>query len=192
MAHKIILKGEQLKEATIDLLKNRNEQFRLAQAHMQARFEWHNLRSVPQVNNEMKKINKSIDRLSETLYQKGYDGIYVLNNQQTGRLPDLLKAHLLEAVSDPMKEILPVGLRTIISLPNKRNKHLISEFEVDYDTKNGVHLLNVNYQVINSVNGLPIYSKNIHIKEPAGFPDALKVKKGMNNKLVKNKKRIKI
>lgn len=139
----------------------------------------------------MKRINKSIDRLSEILYQKGYDGIYVLDNQHTGRLPDLLKTHLFEAISDPMKEILPVKLRTIITLPDKKDRFLSSESLVDYDTKKGVHLTDLSYQITNSITGKPVYGKSISLNEYSILPSALKAERDMKNKPVKKKKRMK-
>lgn len=119
----------------------------------------------------MKKINASIDELTKFLYGKGYDGLFTLEGKGPQKLPDLLKGYMAMAIADPMTLTLPVKVYTITSLADSNGKYNRCAFEVDYNSRDKVHVKYYELQLIGEGEKYPVFRHFHEIKHRSEIPE---------------------
>ncbi|MFX1707244.1 hypothetical protein PV783_24965 [Chitinophaga sp. CC14] len=119
----------------------------------------------------MKRINNYIDELSRYLQRKEYDGLFALGGKGPERLPDLLKGYMAMAFAEPMTLALPVKVSTITSLTDRKGRYTRCEFELDYNSKDGVHIKAYEFQFLREGEKYPLYRYFKQIKHRSEIPE---------------------
>lgn len=101
------------------------------------------------LNNEMKKISKSIDELAAHLQRKGYDSLFTMSDGGAKKLDDQLKAHLANAIRNPLLKLLPVKVETVTGLPDKEGFYAKCSFSIDYNSRSGAHVTHMFIDLLN-------------------------------------------
>ena len=120
---------------------------------------------------DMKKINQSIDELTRFLQRKGYDGLFALNGKGPEKLSDLLKGYMEMAIADPMTLSLPVKVYTVTSLADQGCKYNRCVLEIDYNSRDKVHVKCYELQLIVEGEKYPVFRHVHEIKHRSEIPE---------------------
>ncbi|MET7000722.1 hypothetical protein [Chitinophaga defluvii] len=137
----------------------------------------------------MKKIYQSIDELVRFLQRKGYDGLFFLQGKGPEKLEDLLKGYMDMAIADPMTVALPVNVYSITSLADQNGKYNRCVLEIDYNSRDKVHVKFYELQLIGEGEKYPVFRHVHEIKHRSEIPEKTNGIKMVAKSITRSKKR---